>query len=273
MFKNKIIGLTVLTALIGVFSAFPLYSQPETDLSGLLERAEASFNAGNELLKIDPESAGGKYQDAVIYYNSIIESGIKNAELYYNIANAYLRLDKTGMAILNYRRALLYSPEDPQIRYNLEYARTMQKNEFSTGTEHEILNILLFWHYLIPQLVKILILAAAALVFWSSLILIRFGRPAKRFLTVSCIIGLLIGASVFMDLQNSRLQHGVVTAESAIGRMGDSRSYEPGFDAPLYQGVEFTIKQRRVGWILAEMPNGVLTWLEEADCGIIEDEL
>lgn len=268
---RKHIWLTTMIMVILLTSTLPVYSQTDVDIVELLEQAETAFKEGNELLKINPESAEEEYQVSILYYNSIIESGITNAELYYNIANAYLRLGKIGSAILNYRRALLYAPNDSQIKYNLEHARTMQKNEFTVETEHEIFRILLFWHYLIPQLLKTIILIIANLIFWSSLIFMRFGRQLRRILLVSCIIGLLMGGSVFMDWRNSKIIHGVVLAESTIGRMGDSRSYEPAFDAPLYQGVEFTVDQRRVGWILAEMPNGESVWLEEVDCGIIED--
>jgi len=41
----------------------------------------------------------------------------------YNLANAYARQGKAGMAVLNYERASLLSPNDPDIDANLSYVR------------------------------------------------------------------------------------------------------------------------------------------------------
>jgi hypothetical protein len=50
-------------------------------------------------------------------------NGYSAARLY-NIANSYARMGKPGMAILNYQRAGLLSPNDPDIEANLQYVRT-----------------------------------------------------------------------------------------------------------------------------------------------------
>jgi hypothetical protein len=42
----------------------------------------------------------------------------------YNLANAYARQGKPGMAVLNYERASLLSPNDPDIDANLSYVRS-----------------------------------------------------------------------------------------------------------------------------------------------------
>lgn len=41
----------------------------------------------------------------------------------YNLANSYARAGKPGMAILNYERASLLAPSDPDIQANLRYVR------------------------------------------------------------------------------------------------------------------------------------------------------
>ncbi len=248
-----------------------LSAQPLPADSHLLNMAESAFSEANELLNTDPVKAKAAYNTAVDYYSSIIESGTRNAALYYNLGNSYIRLGRVGYAVLNYRKALLYSPGDRQIKYNLEYARSLQKNEFPASTENEVLHILLFWHYLTPSVWKIIIAAAANAVFWTALVLRRFGRTANRIAAASLVLLLVFGTSLLIELRNSKEIHGVVISESATGRLGDSLSYESAFDAPLYEGAEFTVKQRRVGWILAEMPDGGLAWLQKGDCGIIEE--
>ena len=47
-----------------------------------------------------------------------------SAELYYNLGNAYYRTENITRAVLNYERALLLSPGDRDIRFNLQLAQS-----------------------------------------------------------------------------------------------------------------------------------------------------
>jgi len=268
MFRKYV--LLTISALVFFIAVFSLSAQTSVDAGELLLKAETAFSEGNELLQTNPELSKEKYRAAVLYYNSIIESGIVNASLYYNMANSYYRLDELGQAVLNYRRALLYAPGDPQIEYNLNFAREKQKNGFTRNTEHEIFHILFFWHYMLPLMWKAVLLIAANFIFWGMLIMKRLGRPFLWMAVLSAFLGLLMAGSLYLELRESNTLYGVITSDSTIGRMGDSRSYESSYDLPLYQGVEIRIEQQRAGWILAELPNGELTWLEEKDCSVIE---
>jgi len=46
-----------------------------------------------------------------------------SADGLYNLANSYARAGKPGMAVLNYERAALLAPNDPDINANLDYVR------------------------------------------------------------------------------------------------------------------------------------------------------
>lgn len=52
------------------------------------------------------------------------EPSIYSADALYNLANSYARAGKPGLAVLNYERAALLAPNDPDIRANLDYVRT-----------------------------------------------------------------------------------------------------------------------------------------------------
>jgi hypothetical protein len=66
----------------------------------------------------------GDYLTAIGIYESIIENQGVNATLYMNLGNCWLKRDEVAKAILNYERAYLMDPSDPDIRFNLELART-----------------------------------------------------------------------------------------------------------------------------------------------------
>ena len=63
------------------------------------------------------------YQQAIKLYEEVLKKGV-SAELYYNLGNAYYRTENIPQAILNYERALLLSPGDRDIRFNLQIARS-----------------------------------------------------------------------------------------------------------------------------------------------------
>jgi len=62
----------------------------------------------------------GKFDQAIETYQKINNSGFESAELFYNLGNAYYKLNSYPKAILYYEKALQLSPNDNDIQYNLE---------------------------------------------------------------------------------------------------------------------------------------------------------
>lgn len=71
----------------------------------------------------DSAYAQEHYQKAAQQYEQLLKKGV-SAELYYNLGNCYYRMDHITLAVLNYERALLLSPGDKDIRFNLQMARS-----------------------------------------------------------------------------------------------------------------------------------------------------
>ena len=85
----------------------------------LAERVPSPFVQGNQYY------AAEKYEEAIGQYESVVSSGEQSPELYFNLANSYYKLHKVAPAIYNYEKALLLSPNDSEIKTNLEFARKM----------------------------------------------------------------------------------------------------------------------------------------------------
>ena len=81
--------------------------------------------AASAASKAEADSAyvRGNYQEAIKGYESLLKQGA-SAEIYYNLGNAYYRTENITRAVLNYERALLLSPGDGDIRFNLQIARS-----------------------------------------------------------------------------------------------------------------------------------------------------
>lgn len=104
------------TALILFFVAIGVESQTP----------EQSFDEANNYY------ISGNYEQAIELYKKIIDEGYKSAELYYNLANSYFRMDQIPSAILFYERAARLAPSDSDIDFNLKIANLRIVDKFDT---------------------------------------------------------------------------------------------------------------------------------------------
>lgn len=65
-----------------------------------------------------------KYDDAILKYESILNSNLSSSKLYYNLANCYFKTNQIGKAIYNYELAAKINPKDADIKVNLNIANT-----------------------------------------------------------------------------------------------------------------------------------------------------
>lgn len=110
------------------------------------DKASKAFIAANELYKSENfESAASKYE--FIHTKLKVES----AELFFNLANCYYKLDKVAPAIYNFEKALLFSPNDEVIKTNLEFAQNKAIDDIKTipevGFSKIIYAFINKWHY------------------------------------------------------------------------------------------------------------------------------
>ena len=56
--------------------------------------------------------SGGEYAKAAERYEAILKSGVESGNLYYNLGNAYFKLDRKVKALAAYERATRMIPAD-----------------------------------------------------------------------------------------------------------------------------------------------------------------
>jgi tetratricopeptide (TPR) repeat protein len=106
-------------------------------LSPLSSFAQAdSTSASRAVTKADADSAYARaqYQQAIKDYEELLSHGV-SADLYYNLGNAYYRIEDITHAVLNYERALMLSPGDADIRFNLQMARSKTIDKITPESE------------------------------------------------------------------------------------------------------------------------------------------
>ncbi len=98
-------GVVVLLLLLG---AMTLRAEPAPD----------AFTQANRLYE------EGKYTQAAAAYEKIMRTGTVSPALYFNLGNAWLKAGQIGRAVCAYRQAEILTPRDPDIRANLQIARS-----------------------------------------------------------------------------------------------------------------------------------------------------
>ena len=73
------------------------------------------------------------YQSVIDLCEQTLANGSESAELYYNLGNAYFKMNELPKAILNYEKALLLSPNDKDIQYNLAFAYSHQPDNIASS--------------------------------------------------------------------------------------------------------------------------------------------
>lgn len=104
---------TKITYMFLVFiSSLALAFGQENTNTTLFDAANKAYNDGN-------------YQEAILQYKSILETGNHSAAIYYNLGNAYYKSNAIGPSVYYFEKALQLSPNDKDILNNLDFARNM----------------------------------------------------------------------------------------------------------------------------------------------------
>ena len=141
--KKRSAKVGVVVALMMMASTYcPLTAGAQGDSAAVVAgsvAAEADSSAVQGLsaatkAEADSAYAQAHYQLAVKLYEELLKQGV-STELYYNLGNAYYRMDEMPRAVLNYERALLLSPGDADVRFNLQMARSKTIDKITPESE------------------------------------------------------------------------------------------------------------------------------------------
>lgn len=87
-----------------------------SSLSIFAQPLQQKFDEANELY------TKGQYSSAIDLYEELLKNEYNSSELYFNLANAYYKLNDISYAILYYEKAKKLAPADEDIDYNLRIA-------------------------------------------------------------------------------------------------------------------------------------------------------
>lgn len=263
--KRNFFLLSVLMAVMFVMPSVSFAALGKTEIADLFSQAKSIFHQADRLAVKNPDKAKDLYLKSIMRFERIIKEGkIHNGKLYYNIANAYFRVKDIGRAILNYRRAMEYMPDDPNLRQNLNYAREKRLDKIEERQKTRIFKTLFFFHYDLSTKTRIIIFSSAFILLWLFAAIRLFIR--KGFITwgivISIIFSGLFAGSLTVEAVNIHSSHpGVIINSQIIARKGNSETYAPSFKKPLHAGTEFKLVEKRKKWYQIELPDSRRCWV------------
>jgi hypothetical protein len=236
-----------------------------SSISLYAQTPDATFIHANELYR------AGNYQDAVKEYESILQQDYVNADVYYNLGDAYYRSGKLAPAIVAFERAARLRPHDADIEHNLKllYLKTPDRIEPVPDL------FLLQWMRTIgllvsPGMVHGLFLASWLLLFgvFAAIAIVRSVEivRALRIALVVCFISVVVWGAmlVIQSLQDTSSDQAIITAQVVTAKSSpDERSVDA---FVIHEGLKVKITDAVGDWVKITLADGKVGWLLAEQC-------
>ena len=215
-----------------------------------------------EFAKANNEYAQGDFKQAIAGYEALVRAGQWNANLFYDLGNAYFRTGDFGRAILNYERALALDRHHPEAMANLQIARDearaleLQPTRverylgFASANQYTFVAVAALW------------LGIFGLV---ALIFVRRRSAALTFLSIGCLFvcAVAVWAIYTVEHGNEGPALAIVTGKNVQARLATADTANSVLALP--PGSEIRILSTRGDWTYAALPNDLRGWIPAKD--------
>jgi len=214
-----------------------------TLLFPLLSRAEISATAFESANKLYEE---GKFSEAATAYAKLLQGGQTSPALYFNLGNAFFKSGQIGRAVAAYRLAAQLTPRDPDVRANLQFARSQTQGPTLSPSR---------WQRWLGRLTlnEWTVLAASAVWLWLVLLAVLQWRPGLRPALMGYVFALAIVALSLCGLlgaacYQARLSRvAIVITKEADVRNGPLTESRTAFTA--HDGAELRVLDQKDEWL------------------------
>lgn len=209
----------------------------------------------------------GAYDKAVEEYSAILEGGEYSMELYYNLANAYFKMEKIGKAILYYNKALRIALSQEDVLHNLAIAETRTKDKITAVPEF----FLHRWMRVVRNSVSCNAWGALSLLFFALILTFallfllasRLGVRKAGFYGALCSLLLFVATTAFaISSRNDILtkDEAVVISSAISVKSSPDRSATDLF--VLHEGTKLRIVAEFDEWVEVVIADGKKGWTE-----------
>lgn len=229
-----------------------------------LEEAVRHFDEGN--IRYDQ----GDFPGALGSYERALDAGFISGALYFNMGNAYYRLDELGQAMRYYQKAAELMPQSAELDHNLAIVREASVDQFSRLPDP-------FWRVAWRGYVRVFGMTGlfvVGFVFYLAAmgvtaLRIRQGQTAwrRRIFAASVALALIfLSAGFAASVESAKPGRAVVLLDEVtlLDAPDGGRS-----DLEIHEGLVVDIVRERDGWMEVRLPNGATGWIRDDTVGRI----
>ncbi|MDD4872753.1 MAG: BatD family protein [Kiritimatiellae bacterium] len=151
--------------------------------------------------KMSSSSSPEDFAAAAAVYRKLIDVGVRNGVVFYNLGTALLKARQYDDALRALQRAERYSGSNEDIRHNMFLA--IAGKEKNPNVSLPWYRVPLFWHYSLSISNRIALATCAFAVFWLALTIRALGstRTYRPLMSVALILLIVLASSVVTSLQ------------------------------------------------------------------------
>lgn len=207
----------------------------------------------------------GFYSDAVVYYEKVLSMGFESAEVYYNLGNAYFKLNELAPAIYNYEKALMLKPGDEDILFNLKIANSRITDKIDVVPEFFFQRWWeSFYNFFPTDTWAILSLVFLGLFLLALGIFLLSKRISYRKIGLWSAVVLIVFASFSFAFawkgqqRQSEKRNGIIFEPAVVVKSSPDNASVDLF--VLHEGTKVEIQDKLDNWVKIKIVNGNIGW-------------
>lgn len=204
----------------------------------------------------------GRYDESIEQYRKIVDNGIVNGYIFYNLGNAYFREGKIGYAILYYEKARKFLPRDRDLIANLHFVKTYTQDKIEEK-KPSFLFLIFYWlinKFSLKELIIIVSTIFSLTIICSILIILKKGNPFIKNLIISLLVIFLFSIFVLsLKLNTINIKRGVVLVD--VVDVKSAPSDDATLEFVIHEGTSFQILETIKDWSKIKLNDGKTGWL------------
>ncbi len=244
----------------------------------VFSEANAAYAEGRDAAPRDAAESKQSFEQAIDKYQALIDSGVVNDRLYFNLGNACMQIGAVGRAIANYESSLaIRSRRDARINLKLARKRLVERQESadagamaspsSRPSSRRLTSVPVAWFrspgawfrqwptWLLTT-IRLTGVFAWTLVWVLGGFTHRVPRGIRNGGIATCLfIAVLCATSVYINSRHRIMDRVVVTAPTVSLRAGSGESFDAS-SVELREGDTCDVLQTRGDWLRVAAPDG-----------------
>lgn len=226
------------------------------------------FEQGNALYN------EGKFNEAILNYDAILDTEKHSAELYFNLGNAHYKLNNIAPSIYYFEKALQLDPNDKEILHNLAFARNMTVDDIDIVPDvgfsklfKNLTNMMSFDTWAYASVVAVFLFVIVYLLYYFSH---QTGKKrltfvgSSSFLVLTCITLFFAFNKFNID---KRDKPAIVFSQEALVKSEPNLRSEEVFR--LHEGTKVQVLDTVKNWKKIQLTDGKIGWISSDDMKVL----